>query len=386
MRLFRNYAWVFPLLLLATIFQNYHDLSILMSEGSLFLFKYEGSVFYKIIKDIIYVMVFIFIIFHAIEFKRLPIDQFSALLIFCILAMVGFSIIDNGLLVGLIGLRWAFPFLLFVLMKDWVRLVDTNAAVQWLLVGLVFCLTMQIHQLFFMPPVFGEVTAGISARTPGFFVAPNSAAFFACASAASVIVFVPFRLRLHICSVMLAIAVSSLAQSGTGMLASSLLALWLLCGNRYYVFWIVALVGLALALPNLDILTGRDSYVELSGGGRIDAFLKIFDESALSFSSLGLYTNTVNLLSNNPEDGLAPDSLIASWVGNFGIFASALFLLSMLFVVYGMRTVNWSRAMPSVLVFLAFSMTTIIFEAFPMNLYLALGVWSAQRHSFTATS
>lgn len=386
MRLFGHYAWFFPMLLLATIFQNYHDLSILMSEGSLFLFRYEGPVFYKMLKDIIYLMILAFIVFSSFAFERLPVDQLSVLLIVFIFAMVGFSAIDNGLLVGVIGLRWAFPFLLFILMKDWVRLVDTNAAVRWLMIGLVFCLTVQIHQLFFMPPVFGEIIPGISARTPGFFVAPNSTAFFACASAASVMVFVPSRLRLHIFSVILSIAVSSLAQSGTGMLASSMLALWILCGNRHSVFWIVALFGLILALPNLDILTGRDSYVELSGGGRIDAFWKILDESAFSFSSLGLYTNTANLLSNHPEDGLAPDSLIASWVGNFGVFASAIFLLSMLFVLHGMRRVDWNRAMPCVLVFFAFSMTTIIFEAFPMNLYLALGVWGAQRQSYTATS
>ena len=384
--LFRCYGWLFPAIILATAFQNYDDLSVLMTEGTLMLYRYDGSAFFKITKDAIYAVLFLAILFHSYRIGRLPLTRYSAWLIALIFSMVVFSIVNNDSLAGLIGLRWVFPFFLFVLMKDWSRLVDLGAAVRWMLFGLGSCLAVQSYQLFFMPPVFGEVLPGISARTPGFFVAPNSAAFFACASAACIMVFEPFRLKLRMYSVVLAMAVSALAQSGTGMVASSLLVLLLICGRQQTVFWLVALFGVALALPNLDVLTGRERYVELSGGGRIDSLLTIIDESALSFASFGLYTNAANLLSDDPAGQLAPDSLIASWAGNFGIFSPLAFLLSALFVRYGMRVVDWRRAMPCVLVFGAFSMTTIVFEAFPMNLYLALGVWSAQRFSNSAVA
>lgn len=371
--------WPFPFIFFATVFQNYHDLSGLMSEGSLSLFQYEGPAIYKVIKDIIYVLLFISIINHAFKVRRLPITRSSGWFIVLVSAMVVFSTIDNGVFIGLIGLRWIFPFILFLIIKDWSGLVDKNLSWQWLLLGLLSCLALQIYQLFFMAPVFGEILPGISARTPGLFVAPNSAAFFACASAACVMVFRPCKFKLHLYAVILALVISSLAQSGTGMVASVLLALHILCGRQHVVFWIITLCGLALALPNLDFLTMRENYVELSGGGRLEALFKIFDESALSVARFGLYTNAANLLSANPEDQLAPDSLIASWVGNFGIFAAVAFLLSALFVRYGMREVDWSRAMPCTLIFGVFSMTTVVFEAFPMNLYLALGVWSARR-------
>lgn len=380
---FWGYGWLFPVIILVTVFQNYHDISALMSEGDLLLFKYEGPVLYKIIKDIVYIILFVAIALHSYFIGRLPVAQFSGWLITLIVALVVFSTIDNSPTAGLIGFRWVFPLILFVLMKDWVRTVDNNSAVRWVFIGLIGCLALQFYQLLFMPPVFGEIFPGIPARTPGFFVAPNSASFFGCASAACVMVFAPRKLKLHVYAVVLAVAVSALAQSGTGLVVSSLLALRVLCGRQKTIFWLVALFGVAFALPNLDFLTGRDSYVELSGGGRIDAFLKIFDEAAFSLTNFGIYTNAANLLSANPEDQIAADSLIASWVGNFGLLSAPAFLLLFLFARYDMPTVNWSSAMPCLLVFGLFSMTTIVFEAFPMNLYLALGVWAAQRSTCT---
>lgn len=382
-RLHRGGAWLFPVVLLVTLSQNYNDLSTLMSEGGLSLFRYEGPILYKIIKDIVYIFLLILIFVYSYKIGRLPFSQFSGGLVLLVMALAAFSAIDNPLAVALIGVRWIFPLILFLLMKDWVCTVDFNGALRWVVLGLMGCLALQFYQLFFMPPVFGEVFPGVAARTPGFFVAPNSAAFFGCASAACVMVFAPKRIKLHVCAVVLGMAISGLAQSGVGMVTSSLLALRLLCGRQRAVFWWIALFGVALALPNLDFLTGRDSYVELSGGGRIDALMKIVDESAFSVTNFGIYTNAANLLSANPEEQLAPDSLIASWVGNFGLFTAPALLLLALFARHDMRAVDWSRAMPCVPVFGLFAMTTIVFEAFPMNLYLAFGVWSAQHSKST---
>jgi hypothetical protein len=300
-------------------------------------------------------------------------------LIGLILFMAALSMLHNGIMVGLIGLRWIFPFLLFLLMREWSRLLDTATAVRWILLGLTTCFAVQLYQLFYMPPVFGEILPGVAARTPGFFVAPNSAAFFACVSAACVMVFTPEKLKLNLLAVGLALMVSILAQSGTGMVGAVLLGLRYICRRHKYTFWIITFFTLAMALTNLDFLTMRENYIELSGGGRVEAFINIARDSFSSIDRFGLTTNTANLYSQNPEDQLAPDSLLASWVGNFGFFAPVAALLVMMFIRYRMRLVDWSRAMPCVLVFGIFSMTTIVFEAFPMNMYLALGIWSARR-------
>lgn len=371
--------WLFPAMLMVAVLQNFHDLSLLFSEESLSLFRYDGPIIYKVLKDVLYVLVFAAILYRAQKKGRVPLTDYSGALIALILCMVTLSMLDNGFVAGLIGLRWIFPFMLFLLMGDWSEVLDTAAAVPWIFLGLASSLAVQVFQLFYMPPVFGEIFPGVPARTPGFFVAPNSTAFFACVSAACVMVFAPLKLKLRVLAVGLALMVSVLAQSGTGMVAAVLLGLHLMCGRHRYVFWIITLCTFALALPNLDFLTMREDYVELSGGGRLDAFLDIARDSVFSIARFGLYTNTANLQSANPEDQLAPDSLLASWVGNFGLFAAPAAVLCALFIRYRMRSVDWSQAMPCVLVFGIFSMTTIVFEAFPMNLYLALGIWSARR-------
>ena len=371
--------WLFPAMLMVAVLQNFHDLSLLFSEESLSLFRYDGPIIYKVLKDVLYVLVFTAILYRAQKKGRVPLTDYSGALIALILCMVTLSMLDNGFVAGLIGLRWIFPFMLFLLMGDWSEVLDTAAAVPWIFLGLASSLAVQVFQLFYMPPVFGEIFPGVPARTPGFFVAPNSTAFFACVSAACVMVFSPSKLKLKVLAVGLALMISVLAQSGTGMVAAVLLGLRLMCGRHRYVFWIITLGTFALALPNLDFLTMREDYVKLSGGGRLDAFLDIARDSAFSIARFGLYTNTANLQSANPEDQLAPDSLLASWVGNFGLFAGLAAALCALFIRYRMRSVDWSQAMPCVLVFCIFSMTTIVFEAFPMNLYLALGIWSARR-------
>lgn len=376
---FSGTRWIFPAMLLAAVLQNFHDLALLISDSKLALFRYDGPVIYKALKDVLYAAVLAAILYHAKKSGRSPLNYHSFAFFSLILTMAALSTLANGYFAGLIGLRWIFPFILFLLMNDWSTEHDTDAAIPWLVIGLAGCLALQIYQLFTMPPVFGEIFPGIPARTPGFFVAPNSTAFFACASTACIMTFAPSNLKLSVVVVMLALMSCALTQSGTGMVVALLLGLRLLCGRHHQVFWIITLCTLALALPNLDLLTMRKDYVELSGGGRLEAFLNIARESAFSISRFGVYTNAANLLSEDPENQLAPDSLIASWVGNFGLFATLAAVLGALFIRYRMQAVDWSRAMPCVLVFGIFSMTTIVFEAFPMNLYLALGIWSARR-------
>lgn len=366
-------------MIVVAIIQNFHDLSLFFLEERLSLFRYDGPIIYKLLKDIFYISFFIAILRGLKKFHRSVLTDYSGIFIVLIVFMTILSMLHNSFAVGLIGLRWIFPFILFLLMRNWSEYLDVAVAVKWILMGLMVCFVVQLYQLFYMPPVFGEIFPGIPARTPGFFVAPNSTAFFACASAACVMVFIPVKLKLNALAVGLALMISTLAQSGTGMVASVLLCLRLICRRHKYAFWIISFFTITVALTNLDVLTMRQNYVELSGGGRLDAFLNIARDSFFSMSRFGLSTNTANLYSENPEDQLAPDSLMASWVGNFGVFSMLAALLVVLFIRYRMQPVDWSRAMPCVLVFGIFSMTTIVFEAFPMNMYLALGIWSARR-------
>lgn len=372
-------TWIFPAMLLAAVLQNYYDIGEMFTGGGVALYKYEGPIIYKLGKDFIYFALLTVIVWRALTIRKSPLSYYSFYLIALVAFLFIFSALINGLFVAAMGLRWALPFVLFMLLRDWSATLDARGAVRWLLIGLIACLGAQLYQIFNMPPVFGEVLPGIPARTPGIFAAPNSAAFFACTSAACIMVFAPENKKLQMISVILASFISLLAQSGTGIVTSFVLILRIMTGGSAVLFWSMALLTVIFSVPNLDFLMMREDYVELSGGGRIDALFHIVKNTMLSLSNFGIYTNAANLLTRNPEDQLAPDSLVASWIGNFGVLSLLSMVLTYLFIRRQMRIVDWTRAAPCVIVLAIFAMTTIVFEAFPMNIYLALALWSARR-------
>jgi hypothetical protein len=269
-------------------------------------------------------------------------------------------------------------------MRDWAESINKDYAIRWLFFGMIICIDAQVYQLFNMPPVFGEIFPGISARTPGIFLAPNSTAFFACSSSAYVMALSMNNRMLILYSIFLAFAISLLAQSGTGIIVAAILFVWFIFSGRPALFWIASLCVGFLMFLHLNAITACEDYLELSGGGRLDTLVSVVAASAVSLKNFGVFTNTANLQSINPEQEVAVDSLVASWVGNFGAFSVLIFLLTLCFVKFGMRGVNWNIAMPPVIVFLMFSLTTIVFEAFPMNIFIAMGIWAAAISSVKA--
>lgn len=371
--------WLFPLMLVATIFQNYYDLKNILGGENLALYSYDGPLIFKLGKDLIYFALILSIMFFAVKVRRIPLNNSSLMFFQLVVALCLVSAVTNGPLIGILGLRWALPFLIFLALRDWTRAFDTQCAVRWIFMGLFVCLLLQIYQIFKMPPIFGEVIPGIPARTPGIFIAPNSAAFFACASAACVLIFAPHSVAKKGNAVLLAFLISALAQSGTGIIVSFILFLRILVRRSSLLFWCCILITIGFAIPNLNNLTMREDYLALSGGGRIEIFFKIVENSWFSITNFGLFTNAANLASDSPDQQIAPDSLMASWFGNFGFTSIFAILLVALFVRSRTKQVDWNLAFPCVLVFVLFSFTTIIFEAFPMNIYIAVGIWAARR-------
>jgi len=370
-------AWLFPLVLVATLVQNYFDLMTLLTGGGLDIGSYTGPIWLKVGKDVVYGLLLVAIAVQALRLRRAPVTDhaFALLLVLGMLATI--SLLQNGAVVAAIGVRWALPFLLFILLGDWAPHVEPRKAALWLLTGVVVCLAAQVYQLFNMPPVFGEVLPGIPARTPGIFIAPNSTAFFACASAAAIRAYEPDDRRLGWAAVLLALGVSLLAQSGTGIVAAAILVLQMASARQPALFWVLAVAGGAAIFLSLDRITQRDDYVALSGGGRVEVFLDIVRRSFVSIDRFGIFTNAANLQVATSQEKVASDSLVASWIGNLGIMALPAAVLTVLFVRERMRPMDWRRAAPCLIVFALFAMTTIVFEAFPMNLYLALGLWAA---------
>lgn len=374
--------WLVILILISTFSQNYFDLVNILEGGQLALFAYDGPIFLKIGKDICYFLVMVSVLINFKKFKAGSSFGIASLIFGLVIFMVMISIYFNGLVVALIGFRWTLPFLIFLVIGDWSQKIDKDFFVALIFISLIGCFAFQLVQLFIMPPVFGEIFFGLAARTPGYFVAPNSAAFYGCSCAALVFVAKGRVGKMTITSLVVALLVSALAQSGTGLIVASLLIFWYFIYPNLSVFVVVALLLGLVILFNLNLLTGREDYVEISGGGRIEVLHGILYESMGSMASFGKYTNAANLTSGNPEGQLAVDSLVAAWIGNFGLLWPLATILVACFIIKNIHQFD-KKVFGPVLVFVLFSMTTIVFEAFPMNIILVLSIWWSRVVKFT---
>lgn len=376
----RTGAWCVPLLMLFAFFQNYYDLQAVMAGESLKLYQAEGPIFIRALKDLSYFLIAIAVILHAYRERVNPFGvSFFATLTIC-LSLAIISSGEHDPLTAALGLRWAAPLILFIMMKEWSRGFDGRKAMPWIYGGMLVCLTLQIYQLFNMPPVYGTIF-GLSARTPGIFLAPNTASFFGCACAAFIHVYSRNSFGHSVVASLLAVAISALAQSGTGVVVCFALLLQSFFARAQ------ALVVLALVLvvpaifANLDKLLSRDGFVELSGGGRIDRFWEIAQDSAFSLNNFGFYTNAAGLADEASQFRKAVDSLVASMIGNFGLTLVLVLVILFLFIYRNFRGVTLKLVFSPMMVFVIFAFTTIIFEAYPMNLLLGLAFWGTRNLS-----
>ena len=371
--------WLFPFILIATILQNYYDLVAIFDGGALNLSSYEGPIIFKLLKDVVYLSILALVIRVALQTKRWPSTSPSMLFVLLMLFSCAISAALNDFTIAAIGIRWATPFVLFLLMRDVGARIDPDKGVIWLLSGTLICILFQVYQLFYMPPIFGEIFGGWPARTPGIFLAPNSTALFACSCSACISVFARHRYRTRLAAACLALLICLLAQSGTGILTATLL-IWLASG-RYSSLSLIAAAAIGVfVFLNLDAITMREDYVAISGGNRLDIFIDTLGVAMTSVGNFGIYTNAGALQQNDFAINFAVDSLWASWFGNFGMFAPIQLAIVAAFFVQIKKEINWRVASPCILVFFLFSMTTIIFEAYPMNLLLGIGIWSASKY------
>jgi hypothetical protein len=373
-------GWVVPLLLIVALFQNYYDIVSVMNGGVLKLYKIEGPVWIRFTKDVTYIFIIVSILYYAFRTRTKAFGfVFCSVFLICVMLALISSQMDDPL-TAVIGLRWATPLLIFLIAVCWSQDFDGAKAIPWAYTGMLICLGLQFYQLFYMPPVYGTIF-GLSARTPGIFLAPNSASFFGCALAAFIHVYSRTAFKHLLISSIIAFAISALAQSGTGIVVCFALLMQTFFSRLQLVLFVAVGISIPMIFSNLDRVLNRDDFVEISGGGRIDRLNDIIQESAFSFDNFGFYTNAANLADENSEYRVAVDSLVASMIGNFGITFLAIIVLLGLFIFKNFRDVNLKIVFSPLIVFTMFSFTTIIFEAYPMNIVLVLALWGAVKMS-----
>jgi hypothetical protein len=361
------------LILIIVFFNNYFEISYLMKNGNIDLTVNHSPILIKALKDFVFFFLMaIAIIFSIIKNRALLINE-SALVIYIVLLLFLVSIFSNGVVVALSGLRWFAPVLLFFFLRSYGEVLNLSFSARLLSYFLLLNVIFQIWQLYNMPPVYGEIYPGISARVPGIFVIPNTTAFFACLCVAMSITFDPSRNKSAIVIVLGAVS-CLMTQSGTGVFVILCLLAYRLYMKFGPIIIMLSLPLLLLVFLNLDFLLGRDDFLSISGGTRLDIFISVL-KGSINIDEFGLYTNTGNLWlaqRNEINDGVfVVDSYYASLVGNFGLTALIVVALTVLYFLHDVGK-KWRHVIPLIIVYGLFSFTTIVSEAYPMNIILPI--------------
>jgi hypothetical protein len=381
------------LILVITVINNYFEINHIMSGGVADLTKIHSPIIIKALKDLLFLFLALTAIFLS-AFKSRPIFTIeSALVLLTITILFTISIYYNGIVIALGGLRWASPIILFLLLRPFRNIINFRSCAMVLSYFLIVNLFFQLWQLYSMPPIYGEIYPGISARVPGIFFIPNTTAFFASLCMAMSISFETSR-KILIATIFSATMSCLLAQSGTGVMVVVVLLLYKAKLKFGLIVPLIALIIVPLLFINLDILLGRVDYLSLSGGARVDIFFRIVGNS-IDLDKFGIYTNVGNLWASHLggviDNGGAIDSYYASFIGNMGPMSVIVVPLIMFYILRDVGR-EWRGLMPLLIVYGLFSFTTIVSEAYPMNIIFPLVLSSyaylcrARRRRYTSAN
>ncbi|MGI8509540.1 MAG: hypothetical protein ACR2MQ_09460 [Gemmatimonadaceae bacterium] len=336
-------------------------------------------VYVKSVKDILMLVLIMLGLMRIARSGRTNLLAMPFLILLLYTAVVA-VLASDSLTLALAGLRWIVPVFVTFFIYEFVDQTLMQRLARLLGLMLIVQFSLQIVELFFMSHWYGSNAFGLAARVPGFFLIPITAGFFAM----TVLFFVHFyaggrTLR----RVTYAIVPASifLTQSGTGLVVFAVVAALLILGIRR--IWLLLPVGaaaVAVLFPLLPALTGRQQdYVAVSGGTRLDIFLNLFRHSEWVPTAFGYVTNTAVSLVANGASGLRTDAIptivdstYASILGNLGVGGAIFFAL---FCLTWAITVICSRRLDlyvATVIFVLYGVTTIMFEAYPMNLLMAV--------------
>lgn len=332
----------------------------------------------KAIKDIIFMLI-TFVGLIGIQ-KRRKINRIALLILIYILYTIVMAFLhQNNLIIFLVGLRWLIPiimivFLVYYVDKDLLTKIATVLGYLFL-----FHFILQITQLFFAEGWFGKNMFGLSARNPGIFFIPNTAAFFSIL----VLFFAMFHLKkLFLRRIIFLILPLSifLTASGTGLVVYTIIMIIYSLREKYFkiipVVLFITLIMFFLLYNTIEIIIGRSGLVEESFSTRVKIFSELFYTSKLfDYSNFGYGTSTGYLLANKLSldlDMKATDSTYSSVIVNLGII-NLFFFISIFVLAIIINFLNKKKeTIIFIMIYLLFAFTTSIFEAYPMNLFFAL--------------
>lgn len=219
-------------------------------------------------------------------------------------------------------------------------------------------------------PWFGIYdTLGFSIRNPGFFLLPNTSAFFIIIITYLVLYHFDIKEKIKIRYIFFSFLSMLLTASGTGIFVFLILNIIYFTKKIILpVFLMLSPIFLYLILIFIEYMRGT-GYISISGGTRLKILMDMFNSASLISSDFGKFTNAYVLLRG---DGDIMDSTWAALLGNYGFLPSVILVLILIFLfIYSLIDLDKSK-ISLLIIILSFSSTTIIFEAYPMNILLAI--------------
>lgn len=393
---------VILLLLALTPIFGIGEVQRLMSNSSaeIILGPMETPVFIKLIKDFGFASI-IFLSFLIITSRRKVtrhVFYFVPFSLF-ILVLVVQSFVNQPLS-ALLGIRWILPlFLVFFLINNVNEILIKKIATLLSFLFILFFI-LQVYQLFNIS-LYGKTYFGLAARTPGFFLFPNTAGFFACL----VFFFVYFYMNTcRLKKVVLFLVPFSVffTVSGAAIIVFLLVCFVLVFLKRnfklaIFIVYLIPLVTIILlgnpatrgelseSINMLGILLGRDHSFSYSLTQRTDILHDLYDSGKWISSDFGAATNAGYLM--NVLNARVVDSTYASIVGNIGIIGFFAFVFIFVIWLYGIVRTKRMDILIFTIIYSLFGFSTIITESFPANLLFSVGmayfipiVWYALMH------
>lgn len=351
---------------------------------------------FRYIREGIISMVFLLGLVATFRYNR--ICNFFLYVWFLLFMMVIHSylgiVLDRPLLLLLAGFRWAMPLFLPFVLYPFLDLRVEQSVSRALIPVFGIHFAVQVLQFLFPIGWFGVSPLGFGVRSPGVFLIPNTAAFFA-------IIVMHFsdeywqgnRKRKRLIRLLSSLSVA-LTASGTGYVVVFLYWIVTWTRKRHHSIVLFALpliifvsLGTLLLVPRGGA-GGVANYVRVSGGTRVNILLDAIERSGFYSDHFGAGTNTGVLLQSAfgyVGDAVVADSTPAAFVINWGM-AGLVGWLILLVCIWGVAHIRNSPPLTMALIFTTlFSMTTVISEVRPAGVLALISVAAALRSSSRRT-
>jgi len=338
----------------------------------------DTNILIKLSKDFLFILLIMLGFFRILQNKKSSINIIFLLFFILLFGSLIISYLHSTHLIILIaGVRWTIPLLLIIVLLKYIdKRLQTK--ISKILIYLFFiAFIFQIIEFLYMPPLWGQNALGLSKRNPGFFAQNNTMAFFTLIVFYYSLVFKTSKKLSNITYTLVPLSIY-LTSSGTGVVVLGIMYIYLIYSKIKDTFlrasFFILLSGLlGVFLYMLPILTNRGNVYQ-SILARVSIFFRSFNLDNLFLSSyFGLATNTGILMNHKfslvSTEFFIADSTLTSIVANIGIIALAVFL----YIIFYVRSKSLEFAL-FLIVFGLFSITTIIMEAYPMNLLFAINI------------